>query len=44
MAYVDFESIIASENNGKQKPDESHNTKNRNCVGCSFGCKLVWVK
>ena len=39
MIYVDFESILVREDNGKQNPNE----KNQKHVACSYGYKLVCV-
>ena len=42
MIYANFESILVTENNGGQNPDESY-TSNQNHVGCSFSYKLVCI-
>ena len=41
MIYVDFESILVPEDNGKQNPNESYTNKYKKCVACSYGYKLV---
>ena len=43
MTYADFESILVSENNGRQNTDASHKNNFQNHVGCSFGYKLLCV-
>ena len=43
MTYADFESILVSENNGRQIPDASHKNNFQNHVGCSFGYKFICV-
>ena len=42
MIYANFKSILLTENNGEQNPDESY-IINQNDVGCSFGHKLVCI-
>ena len=41
MIYADFNSILVTEKNGNQNPDQSYKNKYHNHVGCTFGCKLV---
>ena len=41
--YVDFDSILVAENNGKQNLDESYTNKYQNHVGCSFDFKSICV-
>ena len=43
MIYVDFESILVPEDNGKQNPNESYTSKYKKRVVCSYGYKLVCV-
>ena len=43
MIYVDFESILLPEDNGKQNPNESYTNKYQKHVACSYGYKLVCV-
>ena len=43
MIYAHFESILISENNGKQKQDVFYTNKYQNHIGCSFGYKYVYV-
>ena len=43
MSCVDFESILVSEVNGKQNPNESYTNKYQQLVACSYGYKLVFV-
>ena len=43
IIYVDFESILVPENDGKQNPDKSYTNKYQNTVGFSFGYKLACV-
>ena len=43
MIYVDFESILGPEDNGKQNPSESYTNKYQKYVACSYGYKLVCV-
>ena len=43
MIYVDFESIIVPENNGKQNRNESYTNKYQKNVAYSYGYKLVCV-
>ena len=40
MIYADFKSILMSENNGKQNPNESYTSKYQKHVACSYGCRL----
>ena len=39
--YVDFESILVSEDNRKQNPNGSYTNKYQKYVACSYGYKLV---
>ena len=41
MIYPNFESILVSEDNEKQNPDESYTNKYQKHVACSYGYKLV---
>ena len=41
MIYADFESILGSEDNGKQNPNESNTSKYQKHVACSYGNKSV---
>ena len=43
MIYVDFESIIVPENNGKQNRNESYINKYQKNVAYSYGYKLICV-
>ena len=43
MIYVDFESILVPEDNGKQNPNESHISKYQNYIASSYGYKLVCI-
>ena len=43
IIYVDFESILVPENDGKQNPDKSDTNKYQNTVGFSFTYKLACV-
>ena len=43
MIYVDFESILMPEENGKQNPDEPYSKKYQKYVACSYGDKLTCV-
>ena len=43
MIYAGFESILLSEDNGKQNPNESYTNKYQKHVACSYGYKLVCV-
>ena len=43
MIYLNFESIVLHENNGKQNPNEFYTNKYRKHVACSYGYKLVCV-
>ena len=43
MIYADFESILVSEDNGWQNPEESYANKYRKHILCSYGYKLVCV-
>ena len=43
MIYADFESILLSEDNGKQNPNESHTNKYQKHIACSYDYKLVYV-
>ena len=40
MIHVDFESILVSEDNGKQTPNASYTKKYQKYVACSYGFKL----
>ena len=39
----EFESILVSENNGKQNPEETYTNKYQKHIACSYGYKLVCV-
>ena len=41
MIYANFESILVSQDNGKQNPDESYMKKFQKLIACSHGYKLV---
>ena len=41
MIYAGFESILVTEDNGKQNPEESYTNKYQKHVGCSYSYKLV---
>ena len=41
MIYVDSESILVPEDNGKQNQNESYNNKYQKHIACSCGSKLV---
>ena len=41
--YPDFESILVSENNGKQNPEESDTNKYQKHIACSYGFKSVCI-
>ena len=43
MIYTDFESILVSEDNGKQNPNGSYTNKYQKIVACNYGYKLVCV-
>ena len=43
MIYAHFDSILASEDTGKQNLDESYTNKYQKHVACSYGYNLVWV-
>ena len=43
MIYVDFKSILVSEDNGNQIPNESYTNKYQKHVACIYGYKLVCV-
>ena len=43
MIYANFESILVSEDNGKQNPEDSHTNIYQKHVACSYGYKLVCV-
>ena len=43
MIYANFESIIVSEDNGKQNSNESFTNKYQKNVACSYGYRLVCV-
>ena len=43
MIYADFESILLSEDNGKQNPNESHTNKYQKHIACCYDYKLVYV-
>ena len=43
MIYLDFESIVVPEDNGKQNPNVSYTNKYQKHVACSYGYKLVCV-
>ena len=43
IVHADFESILMSENNGKQNPEESYTNKCQKHIACSCGYKLVCV-
>ena len=43
MIYVDFESILVPEENGKQNPHEPYCKKYQKYVACSYGDKLTCV-
>ena len=41
MIYADFESILVSENNEKQNPDESYTSKHKNHVAYSLRLEII---
>ena len=41
IIYADFESILMSEYNGKQNPEESYTEKYQKRIASSYGYKLV---
>ena len=43
MIYLHFESILVSEDNEKQNPNESYTNKYQKHVACSYGYKLLCV-
>ena len=43
IIYANFKNFLVPEKNGKENPDESYLHKYQNCVGCSYGYKLVCV-
>ena len=43
MIYPDFGSILVSEDNGKQNPDDSYTNKYQKHAAFSYGYKLVCV-
>ena len=43
MIYANFESILVSEDNEKQNPEESYTNIYQKHVACSYGYKLVCV-
>ena len=43
MNYADFESILVSEDNGKQNKNESYTNKYQKSIACSYEYKLVCV-
>ena len=43
MIYADFEYFLVSEDNGKQKANESYTNKYQKHVACSYGYELAFV-
>ena len=43
IIYVGFESILVSEDNGKQDTEESYTNKYQKRIACSYGYKLLCV-
>ena len=43
MIYADFESILVSEDNGKQNPNDSYTNKYQKYVACSYQYKLICI-
>ena len=43
IIYLDFESILVPENNGKQNPEEYYTNKYQKHIACSYEYKLVRV-
>ena len=43
LLSADFENVLASEDSGKQNPDEPYTNKYQKHVACSYGYKLVFV-
>ena len=41
IIYADFESILVSENNGKQNLEESYTNKYQKHIACSYDYKLI---
>ena len=41
MIYADFESMLVSENNEKQNPDESYTNKYKNHVAYSLRLEII---
>ena len=43
IIYVDFESILGPEDDGKQNPEDSYTNKYQKHIACSYGYNLVCV-
>ena len=43
IIYVDFESILGPEDDGKQNPEDSCTNKYQKHIACSYGYNLVCV-
>ena len=43
IIYVDFESILGPEDDGKQNPEDSYTNKYQKQIACSYGYNLVCV-
>ena len=43
MIYSDFESILVTEGNGKQNPNQCYTKKYQKTFACCYGYKLVCV-
>ena len=43
LLSADFENVLASEDSGKQNPDEPYTNKYQKHVACSYGYKLVFA-
>ena len=43
IIYADFKSILVSEDNRNQNPEESYRSKYQKHIACSYGYKLVCV-
>lgn len=43
MTYADLESILVSEDNEIQHPEESYTSKHQKHIACNYGCKFVYI-
>ena len=43
MTYADLESILVSEDNEIQHPEEFYMSKHQKHIACNYSCKFVYI-